>query len=700
MILKHNIKISSINLFLIGIFCFFGYSIQAQNCGLINAYGNAGTTKFLDDLFYDATNNEFAGVGRYGDKMFFTKTGASGNAIFTKIYDRRYHPTSIIKTGSNFLILADSSVSSAKKGDIFLMRTDNAGQILWSKRYSTPNRDRNAKIIEVGPNQYFILFNKTNMGTIEDLFIIKVDGSGSVIWKREYNFGSDDEFYNYIPNGTGGVVMVGGLNSGTRSGILVEVNGNGTISPGKSKRIRNAQSNLISEFSNIIKTTGGYLTTGEIPNPTNSFSIDLSLKKFDTNFNLLWNKTITVNTTDYPFIAFNGLSDDASGNFYVCLKQPISGGTVAKILKFSSTGAFKWAKELKGISSVNLKQINNASSNNIILYGNYSKTGAQDSFLIARTDTSLATCLTVPSSITIQAPSSYTVSDLNYTVGDSALVIISENITESSVSLPPFDLCNTFLGCNVTGDFTFTSNTCVGQPIQFTNLSRNANAQALTQYKWNFGEGTIQSGVASPVFSYSAAGTYLVTLIVGYEENCNNCYDTVQKQIIISTTCGGLDCEECIGSFAPIPGKKYVISAWAKEANAPATKTSYTTPKIHVQFLPGGFAGPFSPKGLIIDGWQRIEEVFTIPSNATNIKLRLTSTSGDVYYDDIRIFPFDGNMKSFVYDPVTLRLSAELDEQNYATFYEYDEEGKLVRVKKETEKGVMTIQENKTYLKK
>lgn len=52
-------------------------------------------------------------------------------------------------------------------------------------------------------------------------------------------------------------------------------------------------------------------------------------------------------------------------------------------------------------------------------------------------------------------------------------------------------------------------------------------------------------------------------------------------------------------------------------------------------------------------------------------------------------------MKSYVYDPLTLRLTAELDEQNYATFYEYDEEGALIRVKKETERGIMTIKESR-----
>ena len=68
---------------------------------------------------------------------------------------------------------------------------------------------------------------------------------------------------------------------------------------------------------------------------------------------------------------------------------------------------------------------------------------------------------------------------------------------------------------------------------------------------------------------------------------------------------------------------------------------------------------------------------------------------GDVYFDDIRVHPFRSNMKSFVYNPSTQKLTAELDENNYSTQYEYDDEGILIRVKKETERGVMTIKETR-----
>jgi hypothetical protein len=43
---------------------------------------------------------------------------------------------------------------------------------------------------------------------------------------------------------------------------------------------------------------------------------------------------------------------------------------------------------------------------------------------------------------------------------------------------------------------------------------------------------------------------------------------------------------------------------------------------------------------------------------------------------------------------------AELDENNYATFYEYDDDGTLVRVKKETSRGIKTINETRSGLLK
>ena len=168
-------------------------------------------------------------------------------------------------------------------------------------------------------------------------------------------------------------------------------------------------------------------------------------------------------------------------------------------------------------------------------------------------------------------------------------------------------------------------------------------------------------------------------------------------------------CDDCY-SFQPIPNEEYWVSAWVKEDLNTQTK-SYTNAAINIRFfnavdieiIPDPFDTTvtvpfFKATGNIIDGWQRVVGKFKIPANALTMKIDLVNESPTipVYFDDIRIHPINGNMKSFVYDPVTFRLMAELDENNYSTRYNYDKEGGLVRVKKETSKGVKTIQETRS----
>lgn len=166
----------------------------------------------------------------------------------------------------------------------------------------------------------------------------------------------------------------------------------------------------------------------------------------------------------------------------------------------------------------------------------------------------------------------------------------------------------------------------------------------------------------------------------------------------------GIPCNTCLGQFAPIIGKKYVLSAWVKESIATET---YQKAMISITFDGNTTKlGPFKAKGPMIEGWQKIEEEFTIPNGAVNLYLSLenvnttTTDSPPVYFDDIRIHPFESNMVSYVYDPITSRLTAMLDENNYATYYTYDQEGNLIAVNKETIDGIKTIQENKTVLKR
>jgi hypothetical protein len=144
-----------------------------------------------------------------------------------------------------------------------------------------------------------------------------------------------------------------------------------------------------------------------------------------------------------------------------------------------------------------------------------------------------------------------------------------------------------------------------------------------------------------------------------------------------------------------------LVSAWVKE-NQDCKCVSYTNNRIIINFTGATSSSVvFHATGSIIEGWQRYEGVFDIPSDAVSMSIGMESTgSATVYFDDLRVHPFNANMKSFVYSPVNLRLMAELDENNYATFYEYDDDGTLARMKKETQRGIKTIKETRSALVK
>jgi hypothetical protein len=132
--------------------------------------------------------------------------------------------------------------------------------------------------------------------------------------------------------------------------------------------------------------------------------------------------------------------------------------------------------------------------------------------------------------------------------------------------------------------------------------------------------------------------------------------------------------------------------------------------------------GP-SPKGHIIKFWLRYGNTTTCPVTVTpttgTVTMQFVAQTGEwtlyqgyynntsmtvpVYYvfscplnadiDDIRIQPIESQMTAYVYDRNNYKVVATMDDQNFATYYQYNGEGKLVRKLLETIRGVRTVEE-------
>jgi hypothetical protein len=216
--------------------------------------------------------------------------------------------------------------------------------------------------------------------------------------------------------------------------------------------------------------------------------------------------------------------------------------------------------------------------------------------------------------------------------------------------------------CNNSGHFNFRKN-LNGSAVDTTSLYSHTGKYSLKLNGSTTVTKTVYTGTPGSIFSIDNIGRYT------------------------------LGSNELAKGFSPIPGKKYVLSFWVKDGSPRDASTTVQATVNGTNLLNNALKWP------VVEGWKRVETQFVLPAIAANFNLQLQS-SGVVYFDDIRLHPVDGQMKSFAYDPSSQRLMGEMDENNFATFYEYDDEGILIRVKKETERGIMTIKETRSSYKK
>ncbi len=110
-------------------------------------------------------------------------------------------------------------------------------------------------------------------------------------------------------------------------------------------------------------------------------------------------------------------------------------------------------------------------------------------------------------------------------------------------------------------------------------------------------------------------------------------------------------------------------------------------------------------KSPVINGWQKFDIDVDIirplvGPNKVEFSFSVPGGSLGFYIDDFRVQPKNSVMNTMVYDPKSTRMWASMDERNFATIFEYDTEGNLVRTKKESVNGIYTLNETRKAIKK
>jgi uncharacterized delta-60 repeat protein len=279
-----------------------------------------------------------------GGDIFLIKTDANGNLQWAKTYggtddDKAY---SVQQTSDGGYIVAGWTRSFGAY-DIFLIKTDANGNIIWAKTYGETYWGEAYSVQQTSDGGYIVAGSTTSFTGWDDIFLIKTDANGNVIWAKTYGGTGDDWVYSVQQTSDGGYIVAGWTDSFGTGGydfILIKTDANGNIIWAKTYGGTNW------DFAYSVQQTsdGGYIVAGY----TNSFgagSYDIFLIKTDANGNIQWAKTYGGTDDDKAY----SVQQTSDGGYIVAgYKSYFFAADNIFLIKTDANGNIVWTKTYWG----------------------------------------------------------------------------------------------------------------------------------------------------------------------------------------------------------------------------------------------------------------------------------------------------------------------------------------------------------------
>ena len=443
--------------------------------------------------------------------------------------------------------------------DVALIKTDSNGNLQWMKSYGGAGADWGDYVEQTSDGGYKIVGYTTSFGAGGfDIYVLKVDGSGNLQWSRTYggagNEGSSQWGISGKITSDGGFMICANTTSygaGANDVLMIKTDSIGNLLWAKTYGGAGEEQ---PRFANQT-TDGGFIISGY----TTSFGagdLDAYLIKTDNSGNITWSK------------AYGGAAYDKGS----MVRQAPDGGYALSVVTASFGADYYDPLFMKtdsmGVVGCNENNcatvVNNVSPSvgsggsemvppatitvPVITTNNYSPTDIflclSCSIIPTFTQSNMTACIGNTNFFynttaagkectewfvnNISQGYQDTLSVIFYTTGLQKIQLVAScgNSTDTNT------VALNILAYNAPIASFNETTVCNGDSTLFTDLSTYTN-DSITNWSWDFGDGSPVNTNQNPDYTYPSPGTYNVELTV---QTLNGCLDTSVQSVIVHST--------------------------------------------------------------------------------------------------------------------------------------------------------------------
>jgi hypothetical protein len=230
-------------------------------------------------------------LGVFSD-FYIMKLDAGGNLQWSKAIGGRGINVSysiVQTTDGGYAVAGYTNVTG--NGDFYIVKIDASGNFQWSRTVGVITDDKAFSIIQTTDGGYAVAGETTSFGAGSyDMYIVKLDAGGNLQWNKTVGGGQSEEANSIIQTTDGGYAVAGytmSFAAGIRDMYIVKLNSSGTLQWSRTV----GGTNYDQAYSIIQTTDGGYAVAGY----TMSFgagNADMYIVKLDAGGTLQWSWTV------------------------------------------------------------------------------------------------------------------------------------------------------------------------------------------------------------------------------------------------------------------------------------------------------------------------------------------------------------------------------------------------------------------------